>query len=67
MIHSDILAKFLEMFYNAEAVDVWRPNGRNSIWVRLKTKEELIFTYNDRKDWSLSTVYAQRVKRAGAH
>ena len=68
MGHSDILAKFLEMFYNtyAEAVEVWRPNGRNSIWVRLNTKQELVFTYNDKKDWILSTMYAQRAKRAGA-
>lgn len=68
MGHSDILAKFLEMFYStyAEAVEVWRPNGRNSIWVRLNTKQELVFTYNDKKDWTLSTMYAQRAKRAGA-
>ena len=58
MGHSDILAKFLEMFYStyAEAVEVWR----------LNTKQELVFTYNDKKDWTLSTMYAQRAKRAGA-
>lgn len=68
MVHSDILAKFLEMFFGtySELIEVWFPSGRNTIRVRLTTKQELIFTYNDKKDWSLMTVYAHQPKHARA-
>lgn len=64
MSPNTILAKFLEMFFAyTETIDTYWPNGRNSIRVRMHDKQELIFTYNDPKDWSLMTVYANRTPK----
>lgn len=39
-------------------VETWFPNGKGSIRVRLKDRQEFIFTYKDHKKWSLETVDA---------
>lgn len=35
---------------------MWFPNGRNSIRLRKKNGQELVFTYHSPKDWRLETV-----------
>lgn len=39
-----------------ENLDIWFPNGKNSIRVRMKNNSEIIFTCNGKDDWSLETV-----------
>ena len=38
------------------SVDTWFPNGKNSIRVRLTTRQEVIFTYTNDKKWRIETV-----------
>lgn len=40
----------------AKDVEMWFPNGKGSIRLRKKNKEEFIFTYKNSKDWSFETV-----------
>lgn len=58
MSHNDIYKLFeLHMpSYAGEKVELWFPNGRNSIRVRSIGKEEFIFTFNNPKDWRFETV-----------
>ena len=57
MTHRDILLKFRELFSaHLHDIDVWFPNGKGSVRVRLITKQELVFTYHNEKHWSLETV-----------
>lgn len=58
MTHIDIYKFFITLFpiYN-DAIDVWFPNGKGSIRVRLKhLSEEFIFTYVSEKEWDFETL-----------
>ena len=46
MSHSEIMKWFEYYFpdYSRNRVDVWFPNGRNSIRIRQKNGQEFIFT-----------------------
>ena len=58
MSHYDIYKLFeLHMpSYAGEKVEIWFPNGRNSIRVRHWNREEFIFTFNNPKDWRFETI-----------
>ena len=38
------------------SVETWFPNGKNSIRVRLTTRQEVIFTYTNDKKWRIETI-----------
>ena len=58
MSHSDVYKLFeLHMpSYAGDRVEIWFPNGRNSIRVRMRSREEFIFTFNNPKDWRFETI-----------
>lgn len=53
MGHSEVMKWFENYFpdYSGDRIDVWFPNGRNSIRIRQKNGQEFIFTYHNQKDW----------------
>lgn len=55
MTHTLIHEIFTNMF-DLGSIDVWWPNGYNSIRVRYTNKKELVFTYYNDKDWKLETI-----------
>lgn len=58
MSHSEIM-KWFELYfpdYAGSRIDLWFPNGRNSIRIRQKNGQEFIFTYHNRKNWKFETV-----------
>ena len=67
MIH-DKVYKWFELYfphYAGETVDMWFPNGKNSIRIRQTNKAEFIFTYNDINDWKFETLtsYIKNLER----
>lgn len=65
MIHEKIFIIFEERFSDiASQSCMWFPNGKDSVRVRMKNKQEFIFTYHGEKDWSLETInrYLTRLK-----
>jgi hypothetical protein len=68
MLHSELIKRYQGIFrYSAQDVDVWFPNGKDSIRVRLKkNREEQIFTYKDEKTWQLETVtnFLKNIRRS---
>ena len=57
MAHGDV-SKWFELYfpnYAGENVEIWFPNGKNSIRVRQTNKQEFIFTYNGKDDWRFET------------
>jgi len=58
MTHNSIFTFFGTLFPKYyDSVDVWFPNGKGSIRIRLKKlSEEFIFTYVNDKEWSFETI-----------
>lgn len=57
MLQKDVYEQFKVYFPQiASNVDVWFPNGKNSIRIRQTDKQEFIFTYNNSKNWSFETI-----------
>ena len=58
MTHKDVLKMFKTYFPSiAGVMTEWFPNGKNSIRVRYsRIRPDVVFTYNDTKDWKLETV-----------
>ena len=58
MSHSEVMKWFENYFpdYSGDRIDVWFPNGRNSIRIRQKNGQEFIFTYHSQKDWRFETI-----------
>ena len=57
MTHKDVLEKLREFYpLKDNSIEVWFPNGKNSVRVRLNNKTELIFTYCGPRKWRLETV-----------
>ena len=57
MAHGDVY-KWFELYFTNNAggnVEIWFPNGKNSIRVRQTNKQEFIFTYNGKDDWRFET------------
>ena len=54
MSHSEVMKWFESYFpdYSGDRIDMWFPNGRNSIRIR----QEFIFTYHNQKDWKFETI-----------
>lgn len=66
MTHNYICKQFQELFpRESKFVEMWFPNGKHSIRVRLTTKQEFIFTYNDKANWRLETIdsYIEGMKK----
>ena len=40
----------------ADASEMWFPNGKNSVRVRLNNRKEIVFTFNSELDWRFETV-----------
>ena len=59
MSHSEVMKWFESYFpdYSGDRIDMWFPNGRNSIRIRQKNGQEFIFTYHNQKDWKFETDY----------
>ena len=56
MSNKDIFMVFKDMFpFYIPDVQMWFPNGKNSIRVRMDNNSERMFTYNNDKDWRLET------------
>lgn len=57
MTNKQVFEQFVNMFQNlsTEKVEIWFPNGKNSIRIRTVSKREFIFTYNGSADWILET------------
>lgn len=57
MVHKEVY-KWFELYfplYAGENVEVWFPNGKNSVRVRQKNGQEFIFSYNGKDDWKFET------------
>ena len=57
MLQREVFDKF--KFYCpkfAEVSEMWFPNGKNSIRVRLNNRKEVVFTFNSELDWRFETV-----------
>lgn len=58
MVHQKVFEVFDAYFpnYSGENAEAWFANGKNSIRVRLKNQQELVFTYQGKSGWKLETV-----------
>jgi len=57
MVHSKIFEYFKECLpANAEKVETYFPNGRNSIRVRQINGKEFIFSFNGSRAWKFETI-----------
>lgn len=57
MLQKDVFNKFKELFpQHAEQIEMWFPNGKNSVRVRDYNKHDYVFTYHGRNSWSFETV-----------
>ena len=56
MTQKDVFKAFLEISRTTEEdIEMWFPNGKDSVRVKLKDKQELIFTYDSPRYWRLET------------
>ena len=56
MSHNEVFAGFKDRFPGSvRDIDVWFQNGKNSIRIRFKNKNEFVFTYYDMHNWALET------------
>lgn len=58
MTHNEVL-KWFELSFDlfaGDPVEVWFPNGKNSIRIRQKSGAEFIFTFNSHRDWKFETM-----------
>lgn len=51
MVHNDVYKRFA-----LDRVECWFPNGKNSIRIRQKNKQEFIFTFLNDKEWRFETI-----------
>ena len=58
MSHRDIL-KYFELYfphYAGDKIEVWFPNGKDSIRIRQKNKQDFVFTYHGTANWRFETI-----------
>lgn len=58
MTHKEV-HEWFELYFPAyarENVDVWFPNGKNCIRIRLRNRQEFVFTYDGKNDWKFETM-----------
>lgn len=57
MPNKELFILFVKMFpLYSDDIDVWFPNGKDSIRIRMKNCSELIFTYRNVREWRLETI-----------
>lgn len=57
MNHNELFKKYKEIFQANDAdIDVWFPNGKDSVRVRYKDKREFVFTYSKSDEWCIQTI-----------
>lgn len=57
MSQKEVFNKFKLYFPKfADASEMWFPNGKNSVRVRLNNRKEVVFTFNSELDWRFETV-----------
>lgn len=68
MTYGDVY-KWFELYfpnYAGDKVDTWFQNGKNSIRIRQKNKQEFIFTYHSAGNFRFETVESFMVGLKGA-
>lgn len=56
MAPKDVFKAFLDITRTTEKdIEMWFPNGKDSIRVKFKNRQELIFTYYSKNYWRLET------------
>lgn len=69
MSQKEVFNKFKYYFPKfAEASEMWFPNGKNSVRVRLNNRKEIVFTFNSELDWRFETVesFMKNMLKGGA-
>lgn len=57
MTHKSIFNSFKSRFPDIEEhSEIWFPNGKNSVRIRLKDGREIVYTCNDKDDWRLESL-----------
>ena len=57
MLHSEVFEKYKSVFYRqVPSIDVWHPNGFNSIRIRLFSGDEYVFSYLGECNWRMETL-----------
>lgn len=58
MSHNEVYKWFERFFpsYAGDSVEMWFPNGKNSIRVRRTGHLDFVFSYNGPRDWKFETV-----------
>ena len=66
MNHNSIFGAFkIKLPKYADAVDIWFPNGKGSIRIRLIDRQEYVFSFVSDKEWIFETVdcHLNRMKK----
>ena len=57
MLHTEVFEKYKRVFIiDASNVEIWHPNGFNSIRIRLFSGHEFVYTHVNDGHWSLETL-----------
>lgn len=67
MTHNDVFLSFKNLFGDemTTKVQMWFPNGKNSIRLRFTDRGEYVFTINSKGSWCFETVehFVSRINR----
>jgi hypothetical protein len=66
MTHSDIFKRYQALCrVSVNDVHIWYPNGKGSIRVTYKDRQEYVFMYINDKNWCLETIdlYIKNLRR----
>lgn len=59
MAHNEVY-KWFELYFpqyaGTDKIEVWFPNGKNSVRIRQRNKQEFIFTYMGPNEWRFETI-----------
>jgi hypothetical protein len=57
MLHTEVFEKYKKIFVEESVnVEIWHPNGFNSIRIRFFSKDEYVFCYINDRAWSIETL-----------
>lgn len=55
MLQKKVFDIYKKMFVVDDEIESWVANGPNSIRIRLKSKKEIVFTYQNKARWKLES------------